>query len=178
MPSNSGYTTTATSSTSGTLRRSSWSWSRLTSYPRSRAESVSISAHSPQALLPSTPSFGGQYVDDAYLASVLETASDVDRRPGVRSPPRTFRPGLREPAAHTVTLAAIPDPSGTGGPSGVGDNPRVVEGENGADATNEGHRSRSRRPSAPNCRPRMRHSTRLTLRLRQIRTPSSPTSSM
>lgn len=64
---------------------------------------------------------GGQEVDDAYLARVLELMlSGIDDRAFAR---RLEVPGLGYVnLLHiAVTLAAIPDPSGKAGPAGLGD---------------------------------------------------------
>lgn len=69
---------------------------------------------------------GGQRIDDAFLARVLELLlASVDSRALAR---RLEVSGLGYVnLLHiAVTLAAIPDPSGAGGPAGVGANP-VVE---------------------------------------------------
>lgn len=66
---------------------------------------------------------GGQRVDDAYLARVLELLlASIDDRAFAR---RLEVSGLGYVnLLHiAVTLAAIPDPSNTGGPGGVGNNP-------------------------------------------------------
>lgn len=66
---------------------------------------------------------GGQHVDDAYLARVLELLlTSIDGRAFAQ---RLELSGLGYVnLLHiAVTLAAIPDPSGTGGPAGTGDNP-------------------------------------------------------
>ncbi len=66
---------------------------------------------------------GGQRVDDAYLARVLELLlASIDDRAFAR---RLEVSGLGYVnLLHiAVTLAAIPDPSNTGGPGGVGHNP-------------------------------------------------------
>lgn len=66
---------------------------------------------------------GGQQVDDAYLARVLELLlGTIDDRAFAQ---RLELSGLGYVnLLHiAVTLAAIPDPSGAGGPAGLGDNP-------------------------------------------------------
>lgn len=66
------------------------------------------------------PFVGGQYVDDAYLARVLELLlATIDERALAR---RLEVSGLGYVnLLHiAVTLAAIPDPSGAGGPAGLG----------------------------------------------------------
>jgi len=75
------------------------------------------------------PFVGGQYVDDAYLARVLELLlGTIDDRVAAH---RLELSGLGYVnLLHiAVTLAAIPDPSGTGGPAGVGANPVPADGE-------------------------------------------------
>lgn len=75
------------------------------------------------------PFVGGQYVDDAYLARVLELLlGSLDDRAAAH---RLELSGLGYVnLLHiAVTLAAIPDPSGTGGPAGVGANPVPAGGD-------------------------------------------------
>ena len=70
---------------------------------------------------------GGQYVDDAYLARVLELLlSTIDDR-GFARRLELSGLGYANLLHIAVTLAAIPDPSGTGGPSGIGDNPNLPD---------------------------------------------------
>lgn len=69
------------------------------------------------------PFVGGQYVDDAYLARVLELllATIDDRAFAQRLEVSGL--GYVNLLHIAVTLAAIPDPSGAGGPAGLGVDP-------------------------------------------------------
>lgn len=77
---------------------------------------------------------GGQHVDDAYLARVLELLlGAIDDRALAR---RLEVSGLGYVnLLHiAVTLAAVPDPTGIGGPAGIGENPQAVPGPEPASA--------------------------------------------
>lgn len=66
---------------------------------------------------------GGQYVDDAYLARVLELLLGAIDDRALAERLEVSGLGYVNLLHIAVTLAAVPDPTGTGGPAGIGENP-------------------------------------------------------
>jgi len=68
---------------------------------------------------------GGQYVDDAYLARVLELLLGAIDDRALAQRLEVSGLGYVNLLHIAVTLAAVPDPTGAGGPAGIGENPSV-----------------------------------------------------
>ena len=66
---------------------------------------------------------GGQFVDDAYLARVLELLLGAIDDRALAHRLEVSGLGYVNLLHIAVTLAAVPDPTGTGGPAGIGENP-------------------------------------------------------
>jgi putative ATP-dependent endonuclease of OLD family len=68
---------------------------------------------------------GGQHVDDAYLARVLELLLGAIDDRALAQRLEISGLGYVNLLHIAVTLAAVPDATGTGGPAGIGENPSV-----------------------------------------------------
>lgn len=91
---------------------------------------------------------GGQHVDDAYLARVLELLLGAFDNRALARRIEISGLGYVNLLHIAVTLAAIPDPTGAGGTAGLGDNPGAAETDSGGGSEPDGLEPERGDPSA------------------------------